>query len=99
MAMPQLRSHEESDGGSSSRIDGLVDEMLAHYLDWRHDTAMVADTYRRWSDSTAGEEGALRFSAYMAALALEESSATAYAAITIEVERALQCDRPMSDPA
>ena len=99
MAMPQIRSHEESDSNISSRIDGLVDEMLAHYIDWRHDTAMVADAYRHWSNSTAGEEGALRFSAYMAALALEESSATAYAAITIEVERALQCGRPVSDPA
>lgn len=92
MAMPQIRSQDESDSNTSSRIDALVDEMLAHYIDWRHDTAMVADAYRHWSNSTAGQEGALRFSAYMAALALEESSATAYAVITAEVERALQCD-------
>lgn len=97
MAMPQIRSQGKTDGAAGSLTDGLVDELLAHYIDWRQHAALAADAYRNWSDATAGEEGALRFSAYVAALDLEEAGATAYARVAAEVGRALQCDQSVPD--
>jgi hypothetical protein len=99
MAMPQIRSQGKTDSTASSLTDGLVDEMLAHYIHWRHDAAVAADAYRNWSTATAGEEGALRYSAYVAALDDEESSAIAYARAAVEVGRALQRDQSVSDRA
>jgi hypothetical protein len=71
--------------------------MLAYYIDWRQDAAAVADAYSRWCFAPGGEE-APRFAAYMAALDREESSATNYAAVVREVERALWGADSISNP-
>jgi hypothetical protein len=65
-----------------------ADGMLARYVDWREDTAAVADAYRRWSDA-AGQDTGPRFSAYLAALDQEESSAASYADAVAHLERLL----------
>jgi hypothetical protein len=63
--------------------------MLASYVEWREDTAAAAEAYRRWSSAPPGE-AAWRYSAYMAALEQEESSATRYAGALSDVERWLR---------
>jgi hypothetical protein len=42
---------------------GSVDEMLAYYVDWRHDAAAVWDAYAAWANAPAWEKPS-RFSAY-----------------------------------
>jgi hypothetical protein len=98
VAISRLPSEDVGPGGPDSTMDGLVDELLGYYLDWRRDAKAAGDAYRLWSCAPASEEG-LRFSAYMAALDQEESSAAHYALVLREVERALQFDRWASDPA
>ena len=93
MALPQIRSQGRTDSTARSLTDGLVDEMLAHYIEWRRHAAAAGDAYRDWSGAIAGEDGAMRFSAYVAALDQEESTAAAYAIVAAEVERALQRDQ------
>jgi hypothetical protein len=66
----------------------VVDKLLARYVDWREDASAVADAYRGWCEAPAGEK-TWRFSAYMAALDDEESSAKTYAVEVAEVERSL----------
>ena len=96
MAVSRTPSKDGSTGTPDSLTDGLVDEMLAYYIDWRRDAAAAADAYRMWSDPPAGEE-AIRFSAYLAALDQEESSALRYALVFREVESALRHDGSTSD--
>jgi len=81
-----------------SATDGLVDELLAYYIDWRRDAAAVTSAYREWS-AASGAEGPLRFAAYMAALDQEQSSADRYAVVLSEVERALEFDNSASASA
>jgi len=76
-----------------SATDGLVDELLAYYIDWRRDAAAVTTAYREWS-AASGAEGPLRFAAYMEALDQEQSSADRYAVVLSEVERALEFETP-----
>ena len=83
MATPQIPFKEKT---LPAPIAGLVDEMLACYIDWREDAATARDAYGRWSTSRAGEAAQL-FSAYQAALDQEESAATSYAAIVDDVGR------------
>jgi hypothetical protein len=64
--------------------------MLAYYIAWRRREAEVAGAYERWSSAPADERG-LRFSAYIAALDIEEAAAARYAIAAGEVERAPQC--------
>ena len=66
----------------------LVDEMLSRYVTWREHAAAVANAYRQWAAAPADEEAG-RFSAYLAALDLEESSAGTYALTVADVERSL----------
>jgi hypothetical protein len=100
MATPQIPWKGEGEGEAASgwSVDGLVDEMLAHYIDWRQDAAAVADAYSRWCFAPGGEE-APRFSAYMAALDREESSAASYAVVVREVEHALWSGHSVSKAA
>jgi hypothetical protein len=63
--------------------------MLASYVEWREDAAAVAEAHRRWSSAPA-DEAAWHYSAYMAALDQEESSAKRYAGALRDVERWLQ---------
>jgi len=74
MTAPRIPSNDLIECTSASLTDGLVDELLACYIDWRHAAAAAADAYARWSGAPGAEE-ALRFSAYTAALDQEESSA------------------------
>jgi hypothetical protein len=98
MATPQIPWKGEGKGASGWSVDGLVDEMLAYYIDWRRDAAAVADAYSRWCFAPGGEE-ASRFSAYMAALDREESSAASYAVVVREVEHALWGAQSVSNAA
>ena len=82
------REHEAAPG---SAIDGLVDELLAYYIDWRQDAAAVKRAYGQWTAASGAEE-ALRFAACMAALDQEEASAQRYALVLREVERAVECE-------
>ena len=72
-----------------SPIGGLVDELLAYYIDWRHDAATVRDAYSEWS-AESGAQARLRFAAYMAALDQEQASAERYALLLNKVERAVE---------
>lgn len=98
MATPQIPWKGEGKRASGWSVDGLVDEMLAYYIDWRRDAAAVADAYSRWCFAPGGEE-ASRFSAYMAALDREESSAASYAVVVREVEHALWGAQSVSNAA
>jgi hypothetical protein len=72
-----------------SAIDGLVDELLASYIDWRHAAAAVKCAYGHWADASVLDTPR-RFAAYMGALDEEELSAERYAGLLREVERALE---------
>ena len=97
MAIFRVPSQDVRTSGSESMADGLVDELLSYYIDWRRDARAVEDAYRLWSIAPAGED-ALGFFAYMTAVDQEESSAARYAVVLREVERALQPDASVSDP-
>jgi hypothetical protein len=97
MALSRLPSEDVRTGVPDSMTDGLLDELLSYYIDWRQDAKAVEDAYRLWSTAPAGAE-ALRFSAYRAALDQEESSAAQYALVFREVERALQSAASVPDP-
>jgi len=96
MAPSWIPSTDESSGTPGSLTDGLVDELLGYYIDWRHDAAAAAEAYSVWSTAPGDDEG-LRFAAYIAALDQEESSALRYALVLREVESAFRHDASMSD--
>lgn len=85
---PQITSKDRGLEATSCP-DGLVDEMLAYYIDWRHDAGAVAAAYQQWSGAPAREQ-ARCFSTYMAALDREQATAMAYARVVREVEHALE---------
>jgi hypothetical protein len=89
MATPQAPPNP-GDQTSGVAPDDLVDEMLAYYIEWRHQEAEVAGAYDQWSSAPA-DERALWFSAYIAALDQEQAAAARYAIVAGEVERASQC--------
>jgi hypothetical protein len=64
----------------------LRDQIIDLYLDWRQETAAVADAYARWAGAPAGEEGG-GFAAYAAALDREEAAARGYADALADGER------------
>jgi hypothetical protein len=70
-------------------IAGMVDEILACYLDWRQGAADSRAAYLRWCESPSWERG-LRFASYLAALDQEESAAANYAGLTSEAARRLK---------
>jgi hypothetical protein len=72
---PPIARHK---GEASCPTAELVGRMLSQYVDWREHAAAVGDAYRYWSAAPAADE-AWRFSAYLAALDLEASSAGGYA--------------------
>jgi hypothetical protein len=69
-----------------SPVGSMVREMLARYVDWREDALAVADAYGRWSSAPRAQRP-WRFSAYMAALDLEERSARSYRIAIAELQR------------
>jgi hypothetical protein len=66
--------------------DGLADDLLAYYLDWRRDAAAAADAYRVWLRAPKAQE-ASRFAGYIAALDKEEAAATRYAMVAKNLDR------------
>jgi hypothetical protein len=66
----------------------LRDQIIDLYLDWREETAAVADAYARWTGAPAGEQGR-SFAAYAAALDREEAAARGYADALAKGERLL----------
>jgi hypothetical protein len=71
---------------ASSPVRSLVREMLSLYADWREDALAVGDACLRWSSAPRAQEP-WRFSAYMAALDQEESSARSYRMAIAELKR------------
>ena len=67
----------------------LVDERLAQYMTWLEDAGAVSSAYSDWSAASPADKP-WRYSAYLAALDLEQSSAGSYAAAITEAERSLQ---------
>lgn len=84
MALVDLASRR-----ASRRITGMVDEMLAAYVDWRETAAKSQVAYRRWSQRPAVERE-LRFATFVAALDQEQSAAASYAGIVGDVARVLE---------
>ena len=66
----------------------LVDEMLARYIDWRENAAIVADVHRCWREDRAGDDRQW-YATYEAALVREETAATAYELAVWQVEHSL----------
>jgi hypothetical protein len=95
MASSRIPSTTQERAASPGATDGLVDELLAYYIDWRQDAAAATSAYRQWS-AASGAEGPLRFAAYMAALDQEQSSAERYALVLRAVERALEYETAAS---
>jgi hypothetical protein len=77
MGVLQIRRKRKPTPVVTERVAELTDNMVERYVEWREDAAAVADDYRRWSDAAANEK-AMWFSAYMASLDMEESTAASY---------------------
>jgi len=73
----------------SSPEAGLLDGLLAVYVDWRESARAVADAYARWSFAS-GPERALRFAAYTATLDQEQKTAAVYAEVVTDLARWLK---------
>jgi hypothetical protein len=76
-------------------IPALVDRVLVTYVEWRETHGRVAETYGRWSVAPAMEE-AVRFAAYLTALAQGQTAAGVYAESISELERRLWGSDPGS---
>jgi hypothetical protein len=59
-----------------ARVDNLH-AVVDSYVNWRHETRAVAESYRSWRCAAAGERGAA-FERYVAALDREERAACGY---------------------
>jgi len=81
---------------TTPRINEMVDEMLAAYVDWRETAAVARVAYGRWSQSPVAERE-LRFATFLAALDQEQSAAASYAGIVGGVARVLE-DRAILEP-
>jgi hypothetical protein len=84
--MAEKVSPDSNEHVPPSLLEGLVDEMLAHYLEWRLHAGAVAEAYRHWSRASRAEQ-ASRFTAYMAALDQEAAAAASYAVGVKAAER------------
>lgn len=65
--------------------------MMNRYVCWREDAAAVSDTYLHWRAAPRADE-AWRFSAYLAALDAEETSAGTYACAVAVVADSLHSE-------
>lgn len=70
-------------------LSRTVDHVLACYIKWREDAAAVRDAYGRWSTATPEADKTGLFSAYLAALDQEQSSAGSYALGIARLEASL----------
>jgi hypothetical protein len=96
MAAPRIRPKGSAEALLSRDTPARVERMLACYVDWREDAAVVAAAYRRWSDAAA-PESSLWFTAYMAALEQEEWSADSYARAVASVQRARSASQNLAN--
>jgi hypothetical protein len=63
-----------------------IDVLLERYVAWREHSAVVRQAYHHW-DRSDGEDRALAYAGYVAALDREEHAARGYAA---QIERVAQ---------
>jgi hypothetical protein len=75
--------------------DQLIDDLVNTYIDWREQSERVWRAYRDWS-TTAPQDAALRFAAYVAELDREHRASDAYAHA---VARAAVCGRTSALPS
>jgi hypothetical protein len=72
--------------------DGVLDEMIDCYVDWREESERVESAYRRWA--TAPSPHASRaFATYAAALDREELASISYAQVIRRILRLVARDR------
>ena len=89
MAISRMTGDSNGRSALQEPLGPLRDQIIDLYLDWREETAAVADAYARWAGAPAGEEGR-RFAAYAAALDREEAAARGYADALANGERLSQ---------
>ena len=95
MAMSHKAPTGRRVGSQSVVATGLVDDVLASYIEWRRGADLVASAYRQWADARVGEREA-RFWVYTAALDQEEAAANTYARSFARLEGWLSPPRPPS---
>jgi hypothetical protein len=95
MAISHKASTARRIGSQSAVATGLVDDVLASYVEWRMGADLVASAYRQWADARAGERET-RFCVYIAALDQEEAAAKTYARSFARLEGWLSPPRPPS---
>ena len=89
MAISRMAGNSNGRGALQAPLRRLRDQIIDLYLDWREETATVADAYASWTGAPAGEEGR-GFAAYAAALDREEAAARGYADALANGERSSQ---------
>jgi hypothetical protein len=73
----------------------LIDETVDAYVDWREESALVWDAYKRWEWAPAGD-ARLAFAAYCAAVEREERASNVYADLAMRLG---DMPRPIANPA
>jgi len=70
-----------------ARLIHLVDALIEHYVIWCKECATVASSYENWSRAD-GDDRALAFGAYLAALDREQLAAASYRRLIAEIAQA-----------
>jgi hypothetical protein len=89
MAISRMAGDSYGRSALQAPLRRLRDQIIDLYLDWREETAAVADAYASWAGAPAGEAGQ-GFAAYAAALDREEAAARGYADALAKGERLSQ---------
>ena len=89
MAISRMAGDSNGQSALQAPLRQLRDQIIDLYLDWREETAAVADAYASWAGAPAADEGR-RFAAYAAALDREEAAARGYADALANGERLSQ---------
>jgi uncharacterized protein YqeY len=78
MAIYDSPPTDDGKGALARAVSQTVDHVLASYIKRREDAASVRDAYGRWSAAQQDADETRLFSAYLAALDQEQSSAGNY---------------------
>ena len=89
VAISDSPSTGDGKGTLARDVSDTVDHVLACYIKWRGDAATVRDAYGRWSAAPPNADETELFSAYLAALDQEQSSAGSYALGMARLEASL----------
>jgi hypothetical protein len=89
MAISRMAGDSNGRSALEAPLGSLRDQIIDLYLDWREETAAVADAYASWAGAPGGEEGG-GFAAYAAALDREEAAARGCAEALANGERVSQ---------